>query len=115
MLLLEKRPIERGVGGHLLEFRARPGSPQGPVLHWHRGRRLNPGQEGNLTGLPVVVWHRSLEGLGLLVEVVRRRHVMLRLLALLLGLVLLKECCPRAAVRRFGAICVEVKRVFEAS
>ena len=60
-----------------------------------------------MTGLAVVVWHRSLEGLGLLVEVVRRRrrHVMLRLLALLLGLVLLEECCPGTAVRRFGAIC----------
>ena len=101
MLLLEKRPIERGVGGHLLEFRARPWSPQGPVLHWHRGRRLNPGQEGYLTGLAVVVWHRSLEGLGLFVEVVRwLRQLMLRLLLalLLLGLVLLEERCPGTAV-----------------
>ena len=69
-----------------------------------------------MTGLAVVVWHRSLEGLGLFVEVVRwLRQLMLRLLLalLLLGLVLLEECCTGTAVRRFGAICVEVKRVFE--
>ena len=48
----------------------------------------------------VIIWHRSLEGLWLLVEVVW--HMMLLLLTLvltlLLGLVLLKECCPRATV-----------------
>ena len=92
MLFLEQRPIEGGVGGHLLEFRARrPGSPQSPVLHGNRA----PGQEGNWSSLAVIVWQRGLEGLGLLVEVVQP---LLRLLTLLLRLVLLEERCPRAAV-----------------
>ena len=93
MLFLEQRPIEGGVGGHLLEFRARrrPGSPQSPVLHGNRA----PGQEGNLSSRAVIVWQRGLEGLGLLVEVVQP---LLRLLTLLLRLVLLEERCPRAAV-----------------
>ena len=45
----------------------------------------------------VIIWHRSLEGLWLLVEVVWHMMLLL-LLTLLLGLVLLKECCPRATV-----------------
>ena len=46
----------------------------------------------------VIIWHRSLEGLWLLVEVVWHMMLLLLLLTLLLGLVLLKECCPRATV-----------------
>ena len=48
----------------------------------------------------VIIWHLSLEGLWLLVEVVWHTMLLLLLLllTLLLGLVLLKECCPRATV-----------------